>query len=187
MGILKNIFDADTRVWNSEMSGYLEICVARLNASEGESYKKIGNAIIAFTYAFAKATAAPDVDKRYITAKFSNLPQGSASALARTLAGYAVGVLARLTARTDGELSSAFVRSFSYIMDLRACDVYFAQDLISADDPSFISAPSKVFELICEVLGRRKDIDLGARIQFELMLPSYTSHILIHSAFGEPK
>ena len=187
MGILKNIFDADTRVWNSEMSGYLEICVARLNASEGESYKKIGNAIIAFTYAFAKATAAPDVDKRYITAKFSNLPQGSASALARTLAGYAVGVLARLTARTDRELSSAFVSGFSYIMDLRACDVYLAHDLISADDPSFTSATGKMFELICEVLGRRKDIDVGARIRFGLDLQTYTIYTLIHNAFGKPK
>lgn len=186
MGILKNIFDADTRVWNSEMSGYLQICVARLNDSDSEDYKKIGNAIIAFTYAFAKATAAPDVDKRIITAKFSNLPQGSASALARTLAGYAVGVLAVHAAGADREFSSAFVRSYSEIMDLRAPDVYLAQDLIAADDPSFISAPGKVFGLVCEVLGRRKDIDVGARIKFELYLQTYTINLLA-GASGKSK
>ena len=185
MGIFKNIFDADTRVWNSEMSGYFENCVARLNANDSEGYKKIGNALISFTYGFSKTTAAPDKDNRIISVKFSELPQGSASALARIFAGYAVGVLALKVGWTDKELSTAFARILSEIMDLRACDVHLAQDLISAEDPSLSSAPSKMFTLVCDLLGHSK-VDLAARLTFELMLQSWT--IFLHdSAFGKSK
>jgi hypothetical protein len=185
MGIFKNLFNSDLRLWNSEFSDYLRICVTRANESESNEAKKVGNAIIAFTHTYTTHLVSPKEENPIFKIKIAALPEGTIGRVSRSVAAYAVGVISLKGVGSDRDYRNKVTRFFADMMDLQSRDIGLAHDIISAEDPSLHDAPRKMYGVICENINYHKP-DVGARMRFELTLQSSTI-FLLKNALGKPE